>query len=82
MDCMWGAMAAMTGNGDFLTASQVANMCGVSSRTVRRWVRAGFFPGTKRGLGKTSPYRIPREAVESFIARRLKELGMEGLDQV
>ncbi len=72
----------MSENEGFLRVSQVARMCGVSPRTVRRWVQAGFFPGTKRGLGRTSPYYIPREAVESFIARRLKELGTEGLDRV
>jgi len=72
----------MSDNEDVLTVSEVADMCGVSPRTVRRWVRAGFFPGVKRGLGKTSPYRIPRDAVEKFIARRLEELGLEGLDEV
>lgn len=52
-----------------LTTSQIADMCGVTSRTVNRWVRAGYFPGAQRGPGRTSPYRIPKEEVETFIDR-------------
>jgi CheY-like chemotaxis protein/predicted DNA-binding transcriptional regulator AlpA len=52
-----------------LTSPQVAAMCGVTPRTVHRWVRAGYFPGARKGLGITSPYRIPQDEVEAFIAQ-------------
>jgi excisionase family DNA binding protein len=60
---------------DVLYTSQVARMCGVTDETIRRWIRQGRFPGAYRGLGVTSPYHIPREEVEAFIARRLEERG-------
>ena len=66
---------------EFIKASEAARMCGVSSRTVRRWIKAGLFPGARRGLGKSSPYLIPRREVEAFVARRLKELGEEKVYQ-
>ena len=52
-----------------LTTSQIAEMCGVTSRTVNRWVRAGYFPSAQRAPGRTSPYRIPKDEVETFIAQ-------------
>jgi excisionase family DNA binding protein len=58
-----------------LSTTQVARMCGVTDETIRRWIRQGRFPGAYRGLGVTSPYHIPREEVEAFIARRLEERG-------
>jgi excisionase family DNA binding protein len=60
-----------------LSTTQVARMCGVTDETIRRWIRQGRFPGAYRGLGVTSPYHIPREEVEAFIARRLEERGDE-----
>jgi excisionase family DNA binding protein len=63
-------------NGDVLKVPQVAEMCGVDPKTVRRWIEDGFFPGAKRGLGKTSPYRIPRHEVEAFIEDRTKQRGV------
>ena len=60
-----------------LSTTQVAQMCGVTDETIRRWIRQGRFPGAYRGLGVTSPYHIPREEVEAFIAQRLEERGAE-----
>ena len=60
---------------DMLTTTQAAEMCGVTDQTIRRWIRLGRFPGAWRGLGDTSPYRIPRADVEAFIARKLAERG-------
>lgn len=64
-----------------LTAPQVAKMCGVTSVTVQRWVKAGYFPGAWKGLGKTSPYRIPRDEVEAFIARMTEGLQEQWLEE-
>jgi len=52
---------------EWLTVREVAEMCGVSPRTVRRWVWRGVFPGAAKGMGRTSPYRIPRREVESLL---------------
>ena len=53
---------------EMLGVSQVAAMCGVTTRTVNRWIRAGYFPGTTRPPGRTSAHRIPKDEVEKFIA--------------
>ena len=58
-----------------LSTTEAGRMCGVSSQTIRRWIRLGRFPGATRGLGVSSRYYIPREPVEAFIVRRLKERG-------
>jgi excisionase family DNA binding protein len=64
-----------------LTTKQAARMCGVSDQTIRRWIKEGRFPGATRGLGETSPYYIPREPVEAFVAKKLSERGIENLGQ-
>jgi excisionase family DNA binding protein len=55
---------------EYLTIPQVAELCGVAPRTVNRWVKAGHFPGARKGMGKTSPYHIPRADVEAFLEQR------------
>lgn len=46
---------------------EVAEMYGVTVRTVARWIKDGFLPGAeKKGPTKTSPYRIPKSAIEHF----------------
>jgi excisionase family DNA binding protein len=52
-----------------LTTPRVAEMCGVTTMTVTRWIKEGYFPGVQKGLGKTSPYRIPQDEVEAFTQR-------------
>lgn len=52
---------------DLLSASEVAEMMGVTVRTVQRWVRAGHFPDARQGLGKGGKLHIPRENVEAFM---------------
>jgi excisionase family DNA binding protein len=64
-----------------LTASQVAEMCGVTARTVNRWVRAGYFAGATRAPGRTSPYRIPKDEVESFIAQMSERVALHYRDR-
>jgi excisionase family DNA binding protein len=50
-----------------LTAREVATMCGVTSRTVNRWIKAGYFPGARKAPGRTSTYRIPKDEVTAFV---------------
>jgi CheY-like chemotaxis protein len=57
-----------------LTARDVAQMCGVTSRTVTRWIKAGYFPGAWKAPGKTSSYHIPRAEVVAFIDRMSDEI--------
>jgi len=59
-----------------LTPSEVAEMCGVTARTVNRWVRAGYFPGTLKAPGRTSPYRIPKDEVENFITQMSERVAL------
>ena len=61
-----------------LTAKEVALMCGVTSRTVTRWIKAGYFPGAWKAPGKTSSYHIPRAEVVAFIDRMSDEIDTQG----
>lgn len=47
-----------------MTVSDVARVCGVTERTVRRWLREGRLPAT-RLAGRV---RIPRHAVQELAA--------------
>ncbi len=58
---------------EYLTIPQVAELCGVAPRTINRWIKAGYFPGARKGLGKTSPYQIPKADVEAFLERQSAE---------
>lgn len=49
-----------------LTATEAARHCGVSSRTVQRWLVQGELPVVK--FGKRT-VRIPMTAVRAFIAK-------------
>jgi CheY-like chemotaxis protein/predicted DNA-binding transcriptional regulator AlpA len=61
-----------------LTARDVAQMCGVTSRTVTRWIKAGYFPGAWKAPGKTSSYHIPKAEVVAFIDRMSDEIDTQG----
>ncbi len=50
---------------DLLSARAAAEVCGVSERTVRRWVKSGQLAADKRG----SAFRIQRSALEQFIGQ-------------
>ncbi|GGD42467.1 helix-turn-helix domain-containing protein [Aureimonas glaciei] len=47
-------------------AKQIAHECGVSERTIRRWVASGNLSGAKKLGGKTSPLRMNRDALKRF----------------
>jgi excisionase family DNA binding protein len=62
-----GQMSGQLTRRDTLTAPQAAEICGVTSKTIHRWIKAGYFPGARKGPGRTSGYRIPRGEVEAFV---------------
>ena len=51
------------------TMGEVARQCGVSRRTIQRWVNDGSLPVVRFGCRAT---RIPSAAVRAFIARRVR----------
>jgi excisionase family DNA binding protein len=54
---------------DLLTTEEVADLIGTSKEMVRRWARAGRFPGAVQ-IGKSVTWFIPPEDVESFERRK------------
>lgn len=57
---------------DFMKAAEVANEFGVSLRTVNRWIKSGYFPGSIRRNPRAhnSTYLVPKDAVEKFRQER------------
>ncbi len=51
-----------------LTVADVAWRCGVTSQTVRRWIRAGRFPNAYRVARERGEYRIPEEELVALEA--------------
>ena len=61
----------ITPGGAWLTVREVADYLRVHEETVRRWIRDGELPVLALGGQKTG-YRIRREALDAFIARRYR----------
>ncbi|MGD9099512.1 MAG: helix-turn-helix domain-containing protein [Anaerolineae bacterium] len=56
-----------------LSSKEAAAIFGVNSRTITRWVHAGYFPEAyKSGPARNSRYRIPQSDVDAFL-QKLKE---------
>jgi excisionase family DNA binding protein len=58
-----------------LTVAEAAQVCGISTSTIRRYLRAGRFPGARqapsRVPGHSGPWRIPTEdLLEAGLARQ------------
>lgn len=55
-----------------MKAKEVAQLFGVSLRTVNRWIEAGYFPGSFRRNPRVpnSTYLVPTESVERFKRER------------
>lgn len=51
-----------------LTTEQIAERCGVTRKTARRWLHSGELAGVK--LSDRSGWRTTRRAVSEFIAQR------------
>ena len=45
----------MTGGTEYLRARDIADLTGVSLRTVRRWIAEGIIPSTKLGGARLVP---------------------------
>lgn len=58
---------AKGGNKLTLTIKQAATMLGVSSKTVERRIKSGEIKAYKFGDSKTSPVRIPEEALREYL---------------
>lgn len=56
----------MKENQGLWTATEIARHCGVSPRTVQRWLALGELPAVKFGKRTT---RIPSAAVRAFIEK-------------
>ena len=61
----------MTAARDYLRAADIARVCGVSERTVRRWIAAETLPSVKVGGVRL----VAREAVEHALAPALRDWG-------
>ena len=57
-----------------VSVRDAARMCGVSEQTIRRWIKDGIFAGAEKGLGRSSPYKIPRSEVERVVAGKSQDL--------
>ena len=59
----------------YLKTVEVAERFDVNPRTILRWVKAGYFPGSlkKNPFAINSPVVIPEEAVEEFAKAQLIE---------
>jgi len=57
--CRWAEDDPLPELGRGLAVSDVAQGCGVTPATVRRWIRAGRFPHAYRVQGQRGDYRIP-----------------------
>jgi len=53
-----------------LTTEDVARRCQVTTQTVRRWIRQGFFPHAYRVRGRRGDHRIPEEDLAEFCRKR------------
>jgi excisionase family DNA binding protein len=57
----------------FLSTEQIAEILGISKRTVTRMIVAGMFPNCfKAGTGEKyrSPWRVPESDVEEYVKQR------------
>jgi excisionase family DNA binding protein len=51
-----------------LSVTETAMELGVSAQTVRRLIRQGHIPAVKLGEAHSSSVRVPRAALESWLA--------------
>ena len=65
-----------------LTLRQVAELCGVSERTLWGWARSGISPGPyKFGSNKQSIVRYSRAEYEAWLQDGCKPVNKEKTDQ-
>ena len=64
-----GVSAAVEIDTPYLSIREVAERLGTHEKTVSGMVRVGAFPGAKKigSQGRTSPWRIPEDAVNAYF---------------
>lgn len=58
---------------EFVSVDEAAKMLGMSSRTVSRWVKQGYFPNAQKKnpfAARGSAYEIPKSDIEVFLDKR------------
>ncbi len=63
----------MTAAREYLRAGEIARLCGVSVRTVRRWIAAGTLPSVKVGGVRL----VARQALQEMLAPAAPEWGTD-----
>ncbi len=67
----------MTAAREYLRAGEIARLCGVSERTVRRWIAAGTLPSVKvRGARLAA-----RKVVQQLLAPALPDWDEDDLEK-
>ncbi|MCB0173885.1 MAG: helix-turn-helix domain-containing protein [Anaerolineae bacterium] len=69
----------------YLKTAEVAERFGVDPRTILRWVKSGYFPGSKKlnPMARNSPLLIPEQSVQAFEEKQtevVSEMVQEGED--
>jgi excisionase family DNA binding protein len=60
---------------EFMTTTEVARICSVTSYTVRRWITEGKLPAVKLGSAGQANLRIKRSDLLDFLQQRNKSVG-------
>jgi excisionase family DNA binding protein len=56
---------------EFLTIRDAAKLLACSEKQIRRYIEKSVLKAANIGLGKRRIYRIPREAMDSFVQERM-----------
>ena len=56
---------------EFLTIRDTAKLLACSEKQIRRYIEKSVLKAANIGLGKRRIYRIPREAIDSFVQERM-----------
>lgn len=58
-------------NAQLITDKEVAEVCGVSANTIRRWVREGNFPAPIKLGANTTRWKV--SAIQEFLDSKSEE---------
>ena len=56
-----------------LTVKEAADQFRCSAAHIRRLIDSGELDAIRLGNGSRSPFRVPRQALESYVARKLEQ---------
>lgn len=57
------------------TSQQAAELAGVDSRTIRRWLEAGHITGRQLPGGPTMPYLVSKQSLLRFLGSQADQPG-------